>query len=217
MPENLNHPIVEQSFAIIDREVGEHNLNAQEYAIARRVIHSTADFEYLNLLEFNYQAIASAIVALQNQIPLVTDVNMVKQGILSLVSKTYQNPVISAIDFADIAEVGKTRTETGMIRCWQQYPNAIYIIGNAPTALIALSECIKQQNQKSKIIPPLIIGAPVGFVSVIESKEILRQLAVPQIIVKGRKGGSPVAAAIINALLILAKENIHGAEVPKYL
>jgi precorrin-8X/cobalt-precorrin-8 methylmutase len=203
----LNHPIVEQSFAIIDREIGEHHLNSHEYAIARRVIHSTADFEYLNLLEFKNQAIASAIAALQNGIPIITDVTMVKQGILTLVNKTYHNPVIAAIDFADIASPGKTRTETGMIECWQQYPNAIYVIGNAPTALIALCECIKKQDEHNKITPPLIIGAPVGFVSVIESKEALRQLEVPQILVKGRKGGSPVAAAIINTLLVLAKEN----------
>jgi precorrin-8X/cobalt-precorrin-8 methylmutase len=203
----LNHPIVEQSFAIIDREIGEHHLNSQEYAIARRVIHSTADFEYLNLLEFNHQAIASAIIALQKGNPIVTDVTMVKQGIKTLVSKTYHNQIVAAIDFADLASLGKTRTETGAIECWQQYPNAIYVIGNAPTALIALCECIKQQNESEKIIPPLIIGAPVGFVSVIESKEALRQLEVPQIIVRGRKGGSPVAAAIINALLVLAYEN----------
>lgn len=203
----LNHPIVEQSFAIIDREVGKHNLNFSEYTIARRIIHSTADFEYLNLLEFKNKAIASAIAALKNGTPIITDVTMVKQGILTLVNKTYHNPVIAAIDFADVASPGKTRTETGMIKCWQQYPNAIYVIGNAPTALIALCERIKQQDKDNKIIPPIIIGAPVGFVSVIESKQALRQLDIPQIVVKGRKGGSPVAAAIINALLVLAKEN----------
>jgi precorrin-8X/cobalt-precorrin-8 methylmutase len=207
MPDNLNHPIVEQSFAIIDREVGEHHLNPQEYAIARRVIHTTADFEYLNLLEFNHQAIASALITLQKGTPIITDVTMVKQGILTLVSKTYQNRIIAAIDFADTAQPGKTRSETGMIECWQQYPDAIYVIGNAPTALIALCQCIQQQDKHHTITPPLIIGAPVGFVSVTESKEALKQLNVPQIIVKGRKGGSPVAAAIINALLILAKEN----------
>lgn len=200
---SLNHPIVEQSFALIDREVGKHNLNSQEYAIARRVIHTTADFEYLNLLEFRHKAIASAIVALRTGIPIVTDVTMVKQGIKTLVGKTFNNPIIAAIDFADTPNPGKTRTETGLLKCWQQYPDAIYLIGNAPTALIALCECITKQQQN---IPPLIIGAPVGFVSVMESKQALRPLEIPQIIVKGRKGGSPVAAAILNALLILAKE-----------
>ncbi|VEP13931.1 Cobalt-precorrin-8 methylmutase [Hyella patelloides LEGE 07179] len=200
---SLNHPIVEQSFAIIDREIGKHNLNPSEYAISRRVIHTTADFDYLNLLEFKHNGISSALVALQNGIPIVTDVTMVKQGIKTLVGKTFNNPIIAAIDFADVALPGKTRTETGLLKCWSKYPDAVYVIGNAPTALIALCECLKKQN---KIIPPLIIGAPVGFVSVIESKQALKQLEIPQIIVKGRKGGSPVAAAIVNALLVLAKE-----------
>ena len=198
----LNHPIVEQSFAIIDREVGKHSLNPLQYAIARRVIHATADFEYLKLLRFSPGAIEAGIQALQQGIPIVTDVNMVKQGITSLVSKTFNNPVISAIDRANVAEAGKTRTETGMLRCWSEYPQAVYLIGNAPTALLALCE----QCANSKIKPALVIGVPVGFVSVVESKEALLKLDVPYISIWGRKGGSPAAASILNALLILAME-----------
>ena len=204
---SLNHPIVQQSFAIIDREVGQHNLNSQEYAIARRVIHTTADFDYLNLLEFKHDAIASSLVALKTRIEIVTDVTMVKQGIKTMVGKTFNNPIIAAIDLAETALPGKTRTETGILKCWEKYPHAIYVIGNAPTALMALCQCIHKQDRDNQIIPPLIIGAPVGFVSVIESKQSLRQLEVPQIIVRGRKGGSTVAAAIVNALLVLAKES----------
>ena len=198
----LNHPIVEQSFAIIDREVGEHGLNPSEYAIARRVIHATADFEYLKLLQFSTEAIEAGIAALQQGVPIVTDVNMVKQGIVSLVKKTFNNPIISAIDLADVAEAGKTRTETGMLRCWESYPQAVYLIGNAPTALLALC----QQLANSKVKPALVIGVPVGFVSVVESKEALLKSNVPYITVRDRKGGSPAAAAILNALLILAME-----------
>ena len=197
---SLNHPIVEQSFAIIDREVGKHNLNPQEYAIARRVIHTTADFDYLNLLEFKHNAIKSAIVALQQKAPIVTDVTMVRQGIKTMTNKTFKNEIIAAIDYGEVAEPGKTRTETGLLKCYEKYPHGIYVIGNAPTALIALCETSK----KVKIKPSLVIGAPVGFVSVIESKEALRQLKLPHILVRGRKGGSPVAAAILNALLVLA-------------
>lgn len=199
----LNHPIVEQSFAIIDREVGEHHLSPQEYAIARRVIHATADFEYLNLLRFNSDAIAAGIEHLSQGIPIVTDVTMVKQGIKSLVSKTFNNPIISAIEEADLPEAGKTRTETGMLRCWAKYPQAIYLIGNAPTALLALCE----QLTHAQIKPALIIGVPVGFVSVVESKEALLKLNVPYITITGRKGGSPAAASILNALLILAADS----------
>ncbi len=198
----LNHPIVEQSFAIIDREVGEHNLNPQEYAIARRVIHATADFEYLKLLKFSPGAIDAGISSLKQGMPIVTDVTMVKQGILSLVAKTFNNPIISAIEQAEVADSGKTRTETGLLRCWSQYPQAIYIIGNAPTALLTLAE----QISKSEIKPELVIGVPVGFVSVIESKQALAKLEIPQIIIEGRKGGSPAAASILNALLILATQ-----------
>lgn len=198
----LNHPIVEQSFAIIDREVGKHDLSPAEYALARRVIHATADFEYLNLLRCSSGAIAAGIQNLQQGIPIVTDVTMVKQGIASLVSKTFNNPIISAIEQAETAEVGKTRTETGILRCYAKYPQAIYVIGNAPTALLALCE----QLTPSAIKPALIIGVPVGFVSVKESKAALLKLDLPYITIEGRKGGSPAAASILNALLILATE-----------
>ncbi|MEM8673278.1 MAG: cobalt-precorrin-8X methylmutase [Cyanobacteria bacterium P01_G01_bin.67] len=200
---SLNHPIVEQSFAIIDREVGEHNLSSQEYAIARRVIHATADFEYLKLLQFSPGAIAAGIISLQQGIPIVTDVSMVKQGIKSLVTKTFNNPIITAIDQAETAMPGKTRTETGLLRCWEKYSEAVYVIGNAPTALMALCE----QVSNSEVKPALVIGVPVGFVSVIESKQALAKLDIPQILIQGRKGGSPAAASILNALLILALEN----------
>ena len=198
----LNHSIVEQSFAIIDREVGEHHLSSLEYAIARRVIHATADFEYLKLLKFSPGAIEAGIASLQQGTPIVTDVTMVKQGIRSLVAKTFNNPIITAIERAEVAQAGKTRTETGLLRCWNEYPQAIYIIGNAPTALLAL--CDRVAN--SPVKPALIIGVPVGFVSVIESKQALAKLKVAQILIEGRKGGSPAAASILNALLILATQ-----------
>lgn len=194
---------MEQSFAIIDREAPEHNLSLQEYAIARRVIHATADFEYLDLLRFSPSAIAVGIEYLRQGMPIITDVNMVKQGIASLVSRTFHNPIISAIEQAKQAEAGKTRTETGMLRCCSKYPQAIYLIGNAPTALLALCE----QIVHAQVQPALVIGVPVGFVAVIESKDALLKLDVPYITIQGRKGGSPAAASILNALLILATEN----------
>ena len=199
----LNHPILEESFKIIDREVGNHNFTREEYAIARRVIHATADFDYLELLKFKHNAIASGIAGIQNQVPIVTDVTMVKQGIRSMVAKTFGNEIISAVVQAKVAESGKTRTETGLLKCWDKYPEAIYVIGNAPTALLALCDRIAN----TKITPTLVIGVPVGFVSVAESKQALVKLNTPQILTQGRKGGSPVAAAIVNALCVLAWEN----------
>ncbi len=195
-----DHPIALQSFAAIDQEIGEHHFSPTEYAIVRRAIHSTADFEFKQLLRFSPGAIENAIAALQTQIPIVVDVNMLKQGVASTIARTFANPLISAIDQAPIALPGKTRTETGLLQCWKEHPDAIFAIGNAPTALIALCNVMPAASQQ----PTLVIGAPVGFVSVIEAKEQLAQIAVPQIRVEGRKGGSPVAAAILNALIILA-------------
>ena len=194
----LNHPILEKSFAIIDREIGEHHFSPEQYAIARRVIHATADFEFAELLRFSPGAVEAGIACLRQQIPIITDVSMVKQGIATLVAKTFHNPIVVAVDQASVALPGKTRTETGLLRCIEQYPQGIYVIGNAPTALLAL--CTQSER------PSLIIGAPVGFVSVIESKQALAQSSLPHIRVEGRKGGSAVAAAILNALLVLAWE-----------
>jgi precorrin-8X/cobalt-precorrin-8 methylmutase len=199
---SLLHPILQQSFAVIDREIGEHNFTANEYSIVRRVIHSTADFDFKHLIQFSPGAIERAIAALQQRVTIVTDVSMVKQGVTSMVAQTFNNPLISAVEQATEALPGKTRTETGILKCFEKYPEAIYAIGNAPTALLAL--CAQLSN--SKVQPTLVIGAPVGFISVVESKMTLAQTPVPQIRVDGRKGGSAVAAAILNALLVLAKE-----------
>lgn len=194
------HPIMQQSFAVIDREVGEHHFSPVEYAIVRRIIHSTADFEFKHLVRFSPNAIAEGIAALQAGVPIVTDVSMVRQGVINLVRQTFNNPVISAVELATEALPGKTRTETGLLKCFEQYPEAIYVIGNAPTALLALCDAIAHSEKK----PALVIGAPVGFIAVVESKQALAETSIAQIRVEGRKGGSPVAAAILNALIVLA-------------
>jgi len=198
----LNHPIVEASFAIIDREVGDHPYSQKQYRVIRRAIHATADFEFLNLFYFSEQVIAKAIQVLKNQTPIIVDVGMVEKGIQGMINKTSQNPIICALEAAQEIPVGKTRTETGLLNCLQNYPQGIYVIGNAPTALLALCEAIAQGQAQ----PSLVIGAPVGFVSVVESKQALAQTLVPQIRVEGRKGGSAVAGAIMNALLVLTAE-----------
>jgi precorrin-8X/cobalt-precorrin-8 methylmutase len=198
----IHHPIVEQSFAIIDREIDPHDFSPDEYAIVRRVIHSTADFEFARLIKFSPGAIERAIAAICNCTPIVTDVSMVKQGIVNLATKTFGNPLISAIDRVSEPLPGKTLTETGLIQCWQQFPEAIFVIGNAPTALLALCDRLSSTSVR----PAIVIGATVGFVSVLESKAALANVDVPQIRIEGRKGGSPVAAAIVNALIVLAWE-----------
>lgn len=195
------HPIMEQSFAVIDREIGEHNFTPAEYAIVRRVIHSTADFEFKQLIQFSPTAIARAIAAIQQKIPIVVDVGMVRQGITSLVTQTFENPLICAVEQVATAPPNRTRTEAGMLECFKAFPSAIFVVGNAPTALLALCDQLKT----AAIQPTLVVGAPVGFISVLESKAALAQSSVPQILVESRKG-SAVAAAIVNALLTLAWE-----------
>ncbi|MBD0268810.1 MAG: precorrin-8X methylmutase [Cyanobacteria bacterium Co-bin8] len=204
MPSLAQHPILEQSFAVIDREMGAHSLSADAYAVVRRVIHSTADFEFKQLVRFSEGAIEQGIEALQQGCPLIVDVGMVRQGIQGMVQRTLRNPILTAVEAAEAAEPGRTLTETGMLRCWQQAPAGIFVVGNAPTALLGLCDRIASSDQK----PALVIGAPVGFIAVEESKAQLAALPVPQIRVEGRKGGSGVAAAIVNALLVLAWERL---------
>ena len=199
------NPIICKSFEIIDQEFGPHRFSSDEYAIIRRTIHSSADFEFKELLTFSDDSITTAVAYLQAGLPIVTDVGMVAQGIRTMARQTFGYPIINALDFGDHPLPGATRTETGVLQALQQYPDALYVIGNAPTALIALCEWVSQHPEHSSI-PSVVIGAPVGFVSVVESKQLLEQTHVEQIVVRGRKGGSAVAAGITNALLYLAWE-----------
>lgn len=166
----------------------------------RRVIHSTADFEFRELLRFSPDVVAEATAALAAGTPIVTDVKMVSMGIQTVVQQTFQNPIVTAVDACQSPPLGQTRTETGMLQCLQVHPQAIYVIGNAPTALSALCRQIAHVPKP----PSLIIGVPVGFIGVLEAKSALAQSGIPHIRTEGRKGGSPVAAAITNALLTLA-------------
>jgi precorrin-8X/cobalt-precorrin-8 methylmutase len=192
---------MQASFAAIDREIGEHGFSPAEYAIVQRIIHSTADFDFKQLVRFSPGAIEVGIAALRRGCPIVTDVGMVRQGILSLTRQTFNNPIITAVEQASSAPpVSRTRSEMGVLACLERYPDGIYVIGNAPTALRALCEQIPHRPTQ----PTLVVGAPVGFIAVVESKAALSELTIPQIRVEGRKGGSSVAAAIVNALLTLA-------------
>ena len=202
MPPLTQHPILQQSFALIDQAIGPHSFSPDEYAILRRIVHSTADFEFAELLAISPDAIEQGLAALRSGSPMVVDVGMVRQGCQGMVQRTFDNPLYTAVDLAKTADPQMTRTATGMARAWRQYPEAIYVIGNAPTALQTLCDCMAADGRQ----PPLIIAVPVGFVGVLEAKQRVAALPVPQIRVAGRKGGSPVAAAIVNALLVLAWE-----------
>lgn len=203
MPAYQEHDITLASFAQIDAEIGPHSFTPAEYSIVRRVVHTTADFDFTQLMQFCCDPIAAAIRAFQQDVPVVTDVSMVSAGISTVVKRTWQSSVVAAVQQAPVQILpGQTRSAEGMRWCARTYPGSVIAVGNAPTALLSLCEDIAN----GQIQPALVIGAPVGFINVVESKQALSALAVPHILVQGRKGGSAVAAAILNALMIWAWE-----------
>ncbi len=203
MPAYGEHEITLASFGQIDLEIGEHRFTPAEYAIARRVIHTTADFDFKQLIKFRHQPVEAAITAFGSGAPIVTDVSMVAAGISTVVQRTWQSTVTVAVRQASSPmALGQTRTAVGMANCIPSHPNAIVAIGNAPTALLTLCQEVKARRWQ----PALVIGAPVGFINVVESKQALSALQIPHILVEGRKGGSAVAAAILNAVMIWAWE-----------
>jgi precorrin-8X/cobalt-precorrin-8 methylmutase len=191
------HPITAQSFALIDQEIGPHSWSEQEYAIVRRAIHTTADFELKDLFHFSPGAIQAGLTALRQNVPVIVDVQMVAVGIASTLAKAGKDKAYCALDYPG---EGSTQTAGGMLTLAKTYPQSLFVIGNAPTALLALVE----QIQSGTVRPALVIGVPVGFVAVEEAKRALAALDIPQIQIRGRKGGSTIAAAVVNALLHLA-------------
>ena len=199
MPAYLEHEITEASFDQIDTEIGHHAFSDAEYAVIRRVIHTTADFDFKQLVQFGNDPFTAARQTLRPGVEVVTDVSMVAAGIANVGRKTWQPNVSVAVQCVS-SSVGETRSAAGMRQCAIAHPQAIFVIGNAPTALLALCEGIQQKKWQ----PALVIGAPVGFINVVESKQVLAALSVPYVLIEGRKGGSAIAAAIMNALMIWA-------------
>ena len=193
--------IEKESMRIIQSEIGDYIGDEANLSIIKRVIHATADFDFLENLYFSYNVVKIAREALQNRIPIVTDTLMLAAGI----SKKYNIEIICNIADEDVKieaqNRGVTRSVINIERAVKKFPDSIYAIGNAPTALMRLCELI----QEKKANPAFIIGVPVGFVNVIEAKKMLAAIDVPKIIAHGRKGGTTVACAIINALLYSIK------------
>lgn len=195
------HEIEQQSFAIITREIGQRKLDPQQAPIIKRVIHTTADFSYLDTLVFTHDAVQAGLAALQAGATIVTDTNMVLAGISKPALAALHSRAVCYMADEDVAAAaqksGSTRAVCSIDKASKLPGPVIFAIGNAPTALLRLHELIEQKQ----IHPALVIGVPVGFVNVVESKEQLLRCPVPAIVAKGRKGGSNVAAAICNALL----------------
>lgn len=193
--------IEKRSFEIITAELGDRALPPEREAIIKRVIHTTADFEYADSLVFSEDAVLKAHAALRAGATVVTDTQMAFSGINKTMLAGLGGKAVCFMSDADVAEEAKargvTRATVSMEKAATLEGPVIFAIGNAPTALIRLHEL----TQKGSLTPALIVGVPVGFVNVVESKELFVGGATPYIIAQGRKGGSNVAASIINALL----------------
>lgn len=195
--------IEKRSFEIISGILAEEGvvLDPENEPVIKRVIHTTADFEYVNNLVFSENAVKIGIEALKSGCDIVTDTQMAKAGISKAALSNLGGEVRCFMSDDDVAAEAKargvTRAAVSMEKAAKLEKPLIFAIGNAPTALIALDELMRE----GRLSPKLIIGVPVGFVNVVESKELIIASSVPHIVARGRKGGSNVAAAIVNAML----------------
>lgn len=205
LQEVLPHEIEKRSFEIITEELKARGLQdkilPENELVIKRVIHTTADFDYVDNLYISEGAVAAGIEALRRGACIVTDTQMARSGINKTRLKQYGGEAYCFMSDEDVAQKAKaqgtTRATASMEKAAELSVPLIFAIGNAPTALVKLYELIKEQ----KLRPELIIGVPVGFVNVVEAKELILQTGVPCIVARGRKGGSNVAAAICNAML----------------
>ncbi|MCI8770352.1 MAG: precorrin-8X methylmutase [Lachnospiraceae bacterium] len=195
------HEIEKKSFEIIEKELGDTKLDPVQEPIIKRVIHTTADFDYVENLCFSKGAVTTMQDAIRSGACIVTDTQMAKAGINKKELAKYGGEVFCFMGDEDVAAAakknGSTRAAASMEKAAAMGQKFIFVVGNAPTALIQLYELM----QKGRVSPWGIIGVPVGFVNVTEAKELILGVEVPYIVAKGRKGGSNVAAAICNALL----------------
>lgn len=199
--------IEKRSMEIIESELSKP-LDPVQAPVIKRVIHTTADFDYVENLVFSEQAVERGIEALKGGCSIVTDTTMAQSGINKRVLKRFGGEVLNFIGDPKVAAEAKargvTRSMVSMERAASLQKPLIYVVGNAPTALVSIFEQVRAGNM---VPPALVIGVPVGFVNVVEAKELIMELEVPFIVARGRKGGSNVAAAIVNALLYLASSN----------
>jgi len=191
-----------QSLAIIDHEIGEHSFSPAEYEIVRRVIHATADFDYKALVRFSSEALQAGAAALAARTTIIVDVPMVQVGITPRIQSTFANPVYCSMETLTRPQKEKTRVAWGIETLAQRYPEGIFVIGQAQTALASVVEMIELEQIK----PALVIGTPAGFVEADVMKDRLRDSLIPHIRIDGRKGGAIVAAAVLEGLVDLAWE-----------
>lgn len=198
-----------ESFRIIDAEAGAHLWSPAEWPVVRRVVHTSADFDYVRTMAFSPGAVEQGVNAIRQGRGIVTDTTMALAGISKPRLARFDCPLSCFVADPQVAqsakEQGITRSILAMRKGASDSANGIFVIGNAPTALFELLRLVREEGAR----PDLIVGLPVGFVGAVESKEELLRVAtehgIPFITSRGRKGGSNVAAAVMNALLILAE------------
>ncbi len=198
-----------ESFRIIEAEVGPHSWSPEQWPIVRRVIHTSADFDYVRTLLLSPDAVARGVAALRQGRGIVTDTTMALSGISKPRLKRFgisSSCHVADPDVATQAQAGGiTRSVAAMRKALADPGNGIFVIGNAPTALFELLRLARESGFR----PDLVIGLPVGFVGAAESKEqllaVAPELNLPYITNRGRKGGSTIAAAVVNALLLMAE------------
>ncbi len=201
--------IEDRSFAAIDAEAASHSYSSDEWQVVRRLIHTTADFAMNNLVHFSPQAIVSAITALRSGKTIYADSNMIRSGLsVARLQQLYQGYERESIlchvaDDEVVAEAKKSglpRSLFAIRKAGKNLNGGIVLVGNAPVALLELNRMAVEEN----IRPALVIGMPVGFVHVLESKEELMRSGLPFIALEGRRGGSPLAVATLHALCTIA-------------
>ena len=195
--------IEKRSFEIITEILGKKDFPPFHEMIIKRVIHTTADFDFAESLKISEAAVLKAFEAIKAGCNIVTDTKMTSAGINRKSFSRFGGQILCYMDDEAIALEAKERNVTRASVCMERAAydsnNKIFALGNAPTAVIRLVELIKQ----GIVSPSLVIGVPVGFVNVVECKELLKATEVPCIISDGRKGGSNIAAAIVNAILLM--------------
>jgi len=194
-----------ESVAIIDREGGVHPYDDRQWPIVRRIIHTTADFDFAAVTCFSAGAVEAGIAALRRGEKVLCDTNMVRAGVNKARLAAYGSDIVCHVADPEVAReaqaAGVTRSLVAMRRGVAE-GCGIFLVGNAPTALFELLELARA----GKASPTLVVGVPVGFVGAAEAKEALLDSGLPFITCRGRKGGSAIAAAILNALLLLAAQ-----------
>jgi precorrin-8X/cobalt-precorrin-8 methylmutase len=208
----LGRGIEDRSFAIVDAEVGEHAFPPAEWQVVRRVIHATADFEFASLMRLHPDAVSAGVGALRAGCPVLVDVKMIGVGLNEQRLAAYGCAIHCFISDDDvIAEATRSNTTRAIESMRKAHrlgllDGAVVAIGNAPTALLEVLRLVREEGAR----PALLVGVPVGFVSAAESKEAALSSPVPYIVASGRKGGSPIAVAILHALLLLSVDAPPG-------